>query len=640
MSIRRVAEVIACLAVLVGVNFFLCRGLFSVEFTGHTNSIQGLWIAMGRLAAEHWFRPAWWPYQDAGVPFEHTYMPLVPAAGAVVSRVAHVPAARGFFTVMGLVLCLGPATLFVLLWRMSRAMGASFWASLAYAITSPARAVLPEADLNPVRYWSSHRIYNTIVWDDLPHHTAMLFFPLAVLCLWRACETGRRSWQGAAIVCCALTALSSVFGATALLIAAVCMLVALPRERLRPNLGLVGLTAYLIVSPFLSPSLLATIRSNQQRFVEDRWSAESLLALAIVVFGCAALARIPVAPHVRFFALFAFVAACIPVVDAHLGSHFVPQPNRYAAELEIGVAMLLTLAVAWASPKIPRRVRIALALFVACVAAEQTAFLRPFTEANTRPVDPKRGIEYRVAKWMEEHLPGRRVMVQGSIAQWFNVFTELPQLSGASYSTTPNWNQQQAMFHVLTSQTPQEVELAVLWLKAFGVHAATVSGRRSSEFWKGNSSTKFDGLLPILWRGEDITIYRVPQRGSSPAHVVPEGSPGELRRYVAALEDDSLPTADMRWEGFRKATVETSLRPGQVVSVQTCFHRGWSARANGQAADVGRDGLGFLTIRPACDGPCRIELTYDGGWEQLLCRVLSLLAIVGTAVYVLAWRSP
>ena len=72
MSPRRAAEAIACLAVLIGVNFFLCRGLFSVEFTGHTNSIQGLWIAMGRLAAEHWFRPAWWPYQDAGVPFEHT----------------------------------------------------------------------------------------------------------------------------------------------------------------------------------------------------------------------------------------------------------------------------------------------------------------------------------------------------------------------------------------------------------------------------------------------------------------------------------------------------------------------------------------------------------------------------------------
>ena len=41
------------------------------------------------------------------------------------------------------------------------------------------------------------------------------------------------------------------------------------------------------------------------------------------------------------------------------------------------------------------------------------------------------------------------------------------------------------------------------------------------------------------------------------------------------------------------------------------------------------DALGFLTIRTACDGGCEIELTYDGGWEYKVCRVLSYLAILG-----------
>src|SRR3954469_6496259 len=111
---RRFAVPVAYLALLAAINFYLCRGLFFAEFTGHTNSIQGLWISMARLAGEHWIRPAWWPYQDAGVPFEHTYMPLVPAASAVLGKAAHVSPARGFFSVMGLVLCLGPATLFLL----------------------------------------------------------------------------------------------------------------------------------------------------------------------------------------------------------------------------------------------------------------------------------------------------------------------------------------------------------------------------------------------------------------------------------------------------------------------------------------------------------------------------------------------
>ena len=51
--------------------------------------------------------------------------------------------------------------------------------------------------------------------------------------------------------------------------------------------------------------------------------------------------RVPARPWVRFFALFAFVSAAVPLVDAYLHSHFLPQPNRYTAEMEVGLALLL-----------------------------------------------------------------------------------------------------------------------------------------------------------------------------------------------------------------------------------------------------------------------------------------------------------
>jgi hypothetical protein len=294
---------------------------------------------------------------------------------------------------------------------------------------------------------------------------------------------------------------------------------------------------------------------------------------------------------------------------------------------------VLALAIGWAAARVPRRVRVAVALFAGCMAVEQAVFLRSFTETATRPVDARAGIEYRLARWIEENAPPGRVMVPGSIAQWFNVFTDRWQLSGASYSTTPNWRQQEAMTRVLTCGSPPEVGKAVLWLKAFGVQAATVCGRRSSEFWKGNSSTKFDGLLPVLWRGEDTTVYRVPQRSASLAHVVPRADLDELPRYVAALEDESLPIAGMQWHGNRSATIDAVVGEGQVISVQTGYHRGWRARANGRRCETWRDGLGFLAIAPGCRGPCRIELTYNGGWEYLLCRLLSVLAAIGTGLW-------
>jgi len=264
------------------------------------------------------------------------------------------------------------------------------------------------------------------------------------------------------------------------------------------------------------------------------------------------------------------------------------------------------------------------------VAVEQIVSLRLFVEQATRPIDVTQRIEYRIATWVDQRLPGQRVMVPGSIAQWFNVFSDAPQLSGASYSTTPNWNQQYAMTSILTAASPPESAQAVEWLKAFGVQAAVATGPKSTEFWKGPSSTKFDGLMPVLWRQEDTTIYQVPQRSSSLAHVIPAGV-DELPKYVAALDDPSLPLAEMHWDGFRRALIQATVHKGQVVSVQTGYHRGWHARANGHSAAIRRDALGFLIIEPQCEGTCQIELIYDGGWEYKLLRCLSLFTLLGLA---------
>jgi len=439
-----------------------------------------------------------------------------------------------------------------------------------------------------------------------------------------------------------LTVLPSVFGATALVLGSTCMLLALPRKDFSRNLRLVtilGGAAYLIVCPFLPPSLIATIRANQQRFLADRWSAGSFVALGLVAAGALLIRRVPARPWVRFFALFAFVASSLPLIDAYLGRHFLPQPNRYTAEMEVGLALLSVPLIALGWKRIPRKIAVALAIFLLLAATEHMPGVLRFAEESTRPVDLTRGIEARVARWVDDHMPGQRIMVAGSIAQWFNVFSSTPQLSGASYSTTPNWTQQEAMNSAMTSFNPEETATAVLWLKAFGVQAATALGRRSPDFWKGVSSTKFDGQLPILWREDDTTIYRIPQRSASLAHVVPtaavarDASISEVRKYVEALDDASFPLADMRWHGARRVSIQTTVHSGQVVSVQTGYHPGWRARANSRPVEVRRDGLGFLVIHPRCDGECQIDLTYGGGWEYKLARGLSTVTLLGLIGY-------
>jgi hypothetical protein len=35
-----------------------------------------------------------------------------------------------------------------------------------------------------------------------------------------------------------------------------------------------------------------------------------------------------------------------------------------------------------------------------------------------------------------------------------------------------------------------------------------------------------------------------------------------------------------------------------------------------------------MWLRPDSNGPCSVELDYDGGWELRLCRLVSYLAIL------------
>src|SRR5207302_10588089 len=136
-----------------------------------------------------------------------------------------------------------------------------------------------------------------------------------------------------------------------------------------------------------------------------------------------------------------------------------------------------------------------------------------------------------------------------------NMFTEVEQFGGGSWSVAYNPAQQRASAGIYNGgETPEEdARVSLVWLKAFGTGAIAVSGPKSQEYWKGfTHPTKFDGRCPLLWSQDDVTIYRVPLRTASLAHVVPDSaivrrgpSSGkdtkETETYVAALDVAWLP---------------------------------------------------------------------------------------------------
>jgi hypothetical protein len=99
---------------------------------------------------------------------------------------------------------------------------------------------------------------------------------------------------------------------------------------------------------------------------------------------------------------------------------------------------------------------------------------------------------------------------------------------------------------------------------------------------------------------------------------VRRGDTAGIERYVAALEDNSLPTASFAWQSPHSALITAPVPPGDVLSIQITYNPGWHARVSGSSTRIEKDGLGLMTISPACSGVCTVALAYDGGREALL----------------------
>lgn len=296
--------------------------------------------------------------------------------------------------------------------------------------------------------------------------------------------------------------------------------------------------------------------------------------------------------------------------------------------MELALALLLVFtARAWLA-YVPRTIKVALLFLFIALAGEQVVTHRRFAKDVLFPADVTHTIEYRASRWAEENLGGVRVMMPGSIAMWTNAFTEVQQFSGSSWSMAFNQVQQRGLTAIHAD--PQK---AVTWLKAYGVGAIAVSGPNSKEAWKPFANPDaFEKFFSVLWREDDVTIYRVPQRTPSLAHVIPESavaSGASIEQYTAALDDPALPLAQFEWQGRNRIHIGTSVASGQVISVQVSFHPGWHASVNGQARPIERDNLGLMRIKPQCNGRCDVDLEYDGGWELRLCRYLSFAAVAG-----------
>ena len=616
-------------ALLFLVNALICQKLFFTEYLNQMHSIEGAFITIARDAVQNFGDVSWWPTWFCGMPYQSVYGPVFHHAVAAAAIVLRISPALAFHTVTALCYCLGPVTLFWMTWRFTGSQTCGFWAGLLYSTLSPAALVVPaiRADMGGAFYL--RRLHNVVVWGEQPHVAALMLAPLALISLDAALRRSKPVFYALSAITLAFLALTNVTG-----IVGFCLLVSaylLAFARSVPRISAIALLAYGLAVPWMPPSDIRLILTNSQRSAGNSypfspWHALYFALIAVVVVALYKLLA-KAEPFLRFALLLTFFSGVIFLPAFALKIAILPQPERFQLEFEMGVC----LAIAFLISKLGRAPAAVLALL--CLVS--IVYNRRHADELIQAIDIGKTAEYKEAIWFDQHMGGRRVFAPGSVSFWMNIFTDTPQMAGCCDQGVSHW-QQKVAHYILYAGTDAEVSL--LWLQAFGVHAAGMSGPGAGEWYKPFANPdKFDGALRELWREGGDVIYEVPQRSASLAHVVrPEQvvtrgpihglDVAPLRPFVAALNDPQAPLATMEWKSRSRAVITAGLRAGDLISAQISYHPGWRAIVNGARRKIESDAIGFQVIHPECVGACVIDLIYDGGLEMMIARAIQILA--------------
>lgn len=589
---------------------------------------------------------------------EYAYQPGLPTFAAITGAITGWPASRALHAVLAFAYCAGPVALFWLAWDWSESIALSLFSALAFSLTSPAELLIRELRIGSEAHWGAMRLNNMVFYGEAPHNVALAMLPLAYLFLYRAIVRGGAWNLVLAGVMSGAVALTNAFGAFGVALGAVSIVLALERG-VRPVL-IVGVCSYCWISPWLPPSLIQWIRRtawSAEGFFQSDTRAHIAIPATIAVFALLWFLTRRMRGSFGRFACLLGVWMCVVPLGYFWLNHLtiVPQAGRYQLELEMSLCLLFGCVFRWMWRHFPSAGRIALIVIVVAIGIRQAWYFRQFAAVLVRPIDITKTVEYKVTTWIDRNLPGQRTLVSGDPEFIFNLYSDNPQLSAGHEPTAPNWMQRVAVFTIYTGMNAgdRDAEDSIFWLKAYGNQAIYVPGPASREHYHPVVHPhKFDGLLPVLWHGEDDTIFRVPQRSQSMAHVIPRDTVvvrqpvhgldlDPARAYVAALDDATLPISNLTWTSPSRAAIDTSMNPSQVISVQETWMPGWQATVAGRDVPVHGDKLGLMVVEPGCDGPCHIDLSFGVTPEGWICRLLSgLVTLLALLALFLPRRLP
>jgi hypothetical protein len=379
--------------VLFAINVSVAGQLFGIEFTAPLVSPEGSFIALARIMLEHPSEKLWWSYWDAGMPVEHTYLPLLQWMVVLFAKTTGWSPASSYHAVVAFFYCLGPVLLFLMAWVMSRRPVPSFISGLLYSLVSPSILLFPAIREDVGGLWDARRLHVLVYYGAGPQVTALAMLPAAILVLYLALERRRPLLDVAAGAVMAAVVLTNAFGAATLAIAVFCLLCARYETFWRDlrRTTAISVAAYLVICPWLPPSMIESIVFNSPTSGGDfSWASGAMLAslgLVAVFFLLWRVTRDRLASYLRFFLYFAFLLATITTLGAAANLHVVPQAVRYHLEMEVALCLVLVFGLLPWMDRLQGKRRIAVLLLGALLAVWQWTNGRAYAQRLIEPAD-------------------------------------------------------------------------------------------------------------------------------------------------------------------------------------------------------------------------------------------------------------
>ena len=628
---------------LFAINLAVSWRYFRAGYINQLASIEGVFIALERYIQQHWPTYEWFSLWYGGMPFTRVYQPGLHYSVAALASLTGVPMVHAYHALTAATYALGGVAFYFLTKTLIGAREPAFLGALLFSLFSPStlfsRIVRNDAGsvLHP------RRLQDLVLYGEGPNITGLtlgMFALAAIHVAFRRKTALTTCIAGGAV---ALVPIVSWPATVALTIAILCYLAALdwssPLEIIR-RIFIIGLLAFGFASPFAPPStILGTFA--QSNLMDDaptpgsaRWISFGLMFLCFVAARFM-LVRRKTEFGLRFALLWALFTAWIVVAVSSFGVRVIPYPLRFHVALEIP----LILAATFIGTMLPnRKLLVCLILFFCLV---QVYIYRRWLRFNIAPIDITQTAEYQMARWADTNLHGQRIFTRGDFAFWLNTFGDTPQVSGFFDQSLTNPFDRHASFLLSNGfQSDKEsAEYSLLWLKAFAAGAIHIEGPGSADFYQDfRFPNRFQGMLPVLWSKGGDTVYEVPERTEGLARVVrirnlvrhvPESAldDRELRPFVQALDDPSLPQARFHWLGANQAQITGAFAPDQAIAVAINYDPGWTATVSGRAVNLHKDGLGFIAIEPGCSGICTIDIHWTPRWEPPFAITMFVLAL-------------